>query len=138
MTRRAVVSAGVLIVLFGGLVAVPAAVTDCGSTECTPDAYGFSDGERIEPSALLSLSQRPCVKPGIELVSSEARLVEVWAQFSSSNEAGATVDGGMPTVDFSRQRVVVREGLTDEGVSWSVRSGDSVVFGLLACGGPPR
>lgn len=53
-----------------------------------------------------------------------------------SSSDGSAPDGGSPeypSVDFSREHVIVREGAGNEGISWVVASGETGVLGLLSC-----
>jgi hypothetical protein len=70
--------------------------------------------------------------------------VELRALYEArEEERGPAVlpDGGLvapgqvelPAVDFARERVIVREGVQGEGISWAVNRGDTDVVGLLSC-----
>lgn len=58
----------------------------------------------------------------------------------------STADGGpreeapveYPTVDFTRERVIVREGPGNQAISWTVAQGDTALLGLLSCRAPER
>ena len=71
----------------------------------------------------------PCANPGVRLIASDAELEELYE--SLGVEPGTS---DYPSVDFSRERVVVNETSRSEGVQWAVREGDTLVVGLLGCG----
>src|SRR5262249_23591463 len=48
---------------------------------------------------------------------------------------GDASPAGYPAVDFSHERVIVREGPSDGAIAWAVAQGDTCVIGLLGCAG---
>jgi hypothetical protein len=109
----------------------------CGPTPCTPDEQGLGDATFLTIRQLSGPPAKPgaCAHPRIDVISSGDELQQVY------DELGFTpsdADGGAASVDFTRERVIVREGVSGEGISWAVAQGDTGYIGLLACGRADR
>ena len=109
----------------------------CEPAQCTPEEHGLQDATRLTPRSLVQKtisSERACAKAGVTIISSEAELRAFLDELAPSTNGTAAY----PTVDFDRERVLVREGVGGEGIAWAVVKGETSVVGLLACGGTPE
>jgi hypothetical protein len=111
----------------------------CGATPCTPEEQGLGSAT---PLTIRQLPGRPttsgaCAHPRLEVISSQEELQRLYEELgvvaSESSDAG---DSSL--VDFTRERVIVREGISGEGISWAVQRGETGYVGLLACGDATR
>lgn len=125
-----------------GSVAVVVGAVACttSASPCTPEEHGLGGAIALTPRPLPGRPAVPgeCARARIEVLSSDAELSALYEELGIN--AGATVsDGGAveyPVVDFSRERVIVREGVGTEAISWAVANGEIGVLGLLSCTGP--
>jgi len=112
-----------------------------GTTECTPEELGLTGAARLEVRELpgRAVADGPCASPRTDVIASDAELRRLYEELGLvSMPDGAAPESGpieYPTVDFSRERVIVREGPGNQGISWVAAKGDSGVLGLLACYG---
>ena len=109
----------------------------CEPAQCTPEEYGLADATRLTPRKLENHTvsfERACAKAGVRMIGSEAELRAFLDELAVATNRAATY----PTVDFTRERVVVREGVIGEGIAWAVAKGETGVVGLLECGGSAR
>lgn len=117
-----------------------AAAGACTSTaQCTPEEYGLENATRLTTRELPApeTTESECPNPRVEIVGSDAELRALYDRLgmftSSSESAPGEEPAEYPSVDFSRERVIVREGHADEGISWAVADGDTATVGLLGC-----
>src|SRR5690606_11854956 len=110
----------------------------CDSTrECTPEEYDLEHAARLTPRELPGppVSESDCTNPRIEVIASDAELRKLYQDLGMLALDDGTPPEGQPveypSVDFTRERVIVREGRTDEGISWTVADGEKAVLGLL-------
>ncbi|MBX3216956.1 MAG: hypothetical protein KF850_33295 [Labilithrix sp.] len=131
-----------------GLVVLAAAVVraavGCGPSPCTPEEFDLGGATRVTPRDLpgLAATSAACKNPRVDVVSSDDELRRLYDDMTV--EAEAAVDAGesvsppptdLPVVDFTRERVIVREGPAHEGISWVVAQRETAVLGLLSCMG---
>ena len=105
----------------------------CGpDSSCTPEDLGLGG------ATMLTLRRLPepkptrgaCARPRVEVISSPEALQAVYNDIDVSP---GDADGGVSSVDFTRERVIVREGVSGQGISWAVARGEQGFVGLLAC-----
>ncbi|MBX3205804.1 MAG: hypothetical protein KF764_12095 [Labilithrix sp.] len=71
------------------------------------------------------------------MIASDDELKRFYAELGAVSSADTADAGGLPaypSVDFTRERVIVREGVASEGIHWAVASEGTCVLGLLGCG----
>lgn len=109
----------------------------CGAPDCTPEEHGLDGAVLLTVRPLPGVSTpEACTKPRIELIRSEADLRRLYEELVvASSDAGGGAEIEVPSVDFSRERVIVREGRSGEGITWAVARGETVTVGLLSCRG---
>ena len=115
--------------------AVVAPLACSSSASCEPTTFGLQSSRALVIRALTSgaLFQSSCVTTRFDVISSQADLDALYVSLSVDTSA----DAGK-FVDFATERVVVREGSADEGISWGVDANGVGVFGILSCGSTNR
>lgn len=136
MTLRALAQILVAGLLIAAMTAAPGG---CGQTPCTPEEHGLAGATRLTLRQLpgrAATPDVPCTRPRIEVVSSDEELRRLYDELASP-DGGAPASGAVeyPAVDFTRERVIVREGPSTQGISWAVAQGETGFIGLLSCGG---
>jgi hypothetical protein len=130
MTKAVVMLAAALL-LSGGALAVALSTSACEDhAACTPEEKGLGNAATL---AIRHLGVTPgrgsaCERPRIEVVASAADLERTYADLRDGG-----LDGGDTAVDFARERVIVRQGVYGQGISWAVAQGETAIVGLLAC-----
>ena len=133
MIQRAVAATLVAFAIF----AMSGGSGGCGPTPCTPDENGLGEATLLTRR---DLPGRPsvaghCTRPRVEVIASDSELRRFYDELAAAPDGGAPTAIEYPSVDFTRERVIVREGSGTEGVSWAVAQGETGVLGLLSCGG---
>lgn len=116
----------------------PLALTGCGNPEaCTPANHGVGDWPLVTTRAIGKKGpiDGTCKNARIEVITTQADLDRVYANLTPLTDIE---DGGVPVaptpVDFAMEHVIVREGISSAGISWTVVRGDTAVVGILGCG----
>lgn len=120
-----------LALLCGLLCGLLGAITGCSRSSCTPEDHGLGDATRLAPRELpgRAPTAEPCSRPRLEVLTSDAELTRLNDELSVTKPE---------PVDFTRERVIVREGPANEAIAWTVARDDAGVIGLLSCGGVPK
>ncbi|MBS2016805.1 MAG: hypothetical protein JST00_28225 [Deltaproteobacteria bacterium] len=110
-------------------VGVVIVATACGEGErpCTPSSEGYGDATSLVWTSLLEMerAEGPC-RPRVELYATGADLRRAADEVQIQD---------LPFVDFTRERVVLREAPAERGLTWVARRGDKVTIGTQACAG---
>jgi hypothetical protein len=110
-------------VLFAGAAFALAA---CDSVErCEPATFGHSDSQRVRFRELPGPSARSesCARVRIEVLATQADVNRAYGEVGFQPP---------PEVDFTRERVILREG-PPGGPTWAVAAGETGVIGLRSC-----
>jgi len=132
---------GVLWTLVSAGIALGAAGACTDTPECTPEEQGLTGAARLGVRELpgRAATNGPCAGQRTEVIASDAELRRLYEELGLvSKPDGAAPESGpieYPTVDFSRERVIVREGPGNQGISWVAAKGEAGVLGLLSCYG---
>ena len=141
-TRQVLVSRAIGLSLMLALVAaaslsVGGACTS--SNACSPDDHGLGDAKVLAVRPLPGRPSTPgaCARPRVQLIASEGELRAFYDELGGvPMEDGGLPDGGageLPSVDFSKERIIVREGPGDEGAAWVVSQNNSAILGVFSC-----
>ena len=110
----------------------------CEPGACTPEEQGLDDTVRLAPRELPGRAAKAgaCTAVRLEVITSDSELHRLYGELGIGGGEGS---GDYPNVDFSRERVIVREGAAGETIAWAVARGDTAVLGLASCAGqrPP-
>ncbi|HVH43265.1 MAG TPA: hypothetical protein VM925_13010, partial [Labilithrix sp.] len=102
-------------------------VASCGGpTACTPENHDLGAAPQLTPRKLPGgpVTTTACNSPRLEVIGSEADLRRLYDGIGGGAEGGVGAGtDAYPAVDFSRERVIVREGVSGEGISWVVARG---------------
>lgn len=99
---------------------------------CDPETFGLPN-TRAATRELTGLpaSAGACARPRLEVIQSSEELRRFHEGLAAANDAGTASEP--PAVDFSRERVLVREGRGEVGINWIVTQGDVATVGLRGC-----
>ncbi len=118
------------------------AAAACEPEACTPEQHGLGGATLVTPRELPGRAATPgdCKPPRTEVISTEAELRRLYEELglvtSSDDGTSHAGSGEYPSVDFSREHVIVREGSGSYGISWVAAKGETGFLGLLSCLGP--
>lgn len=103
-----------------------------GTSPCTPEEHDLEGATRLALRVLPGReSSSACAEARVALIASEAELRTFY-------EGLGVAPADQPTVDFSRERVIVSESSKNEAINWAVVRGETGVVGLLGCTLPSR
>ncbi len=99
-----------------------------GTSPCTPEEHGLEGATRLALRVLPGheATGAACAADRVALIASEAELRTFY-------EGLGLAPADQPTVDFSRERVLISESSKNEGINWAVLRGQTGVGGLLGC-----
>jgi hypothetical protein len=97
----------------------------CASVEkCEPATFGYADAQRVKFRVLPAPDAKPeaCARARTDVIAAAEDLNQLYKELNLSS----------PDVDFTRERVIVREGPAG-GTVWAVAAGETAILGLRAC-----
>jgi hypothetical protein len=110
------------------VIAVASSALGCESDPtCSAEDHGLGSARKLTVRELPTAVAKPgpCATSRLDVLGSQAELDAAYA------DLGLSGDG--VSVDFARERVILREGVPTQSIAWASAKEDTAVLGLVAC-----
>ena len=123
-----------VLLAMGGPVAIAGAMASSSACEhdiCSPDDFGIEEPQLLL-RALPGIDYAgECKRPRLALISSEEDLRALYDELKLFDPRVSAAE--VPTVDFTRERVLLTESDSGEGIQWAVARNQAAIVGLARC-----
>lgn len=125
-------------IVLAGLAASPFFACAPEQKICTADNTGHAGERALTRRDLPGLADKPSCNPHVAAITSADDLRRAYEEAGipiADADGGASAPNAMalPSVDFTKESVIVREATDAQGIAWMVVSGSTATVGTQGC-----